>query len=277
MSFLRVVVILLLLCAPELANAWGSKGHKIVAMIAANRLSPAARTQVKALLANDPDGTTLPAVSFWADKVKKSSRPQTENWHYVNIPVGDRPATFDRTRDCRLDPRRGDCIINAVERQLRTLGDARAPAKERRDALKFITHLIGDLHQPLHCAQRDDDHGGNDVAVVLLREDGWTLHTVWDSGLIAQTGLSQNRYVQKLTESLRAQDAARMAGGTPTDWANEAHALAVTHAYRNPSGRPVVNRAKLDTRYVEAAIEVVDLQLARAGVRLAAVLNAALR
>lgn len=272
-----ILTTLALVCSARPANGWGSKGHKIVAMIAANRLSPAARTQVKALLANDPDGTTLAAIASWADTVKKGTRPQTENWHFVNIPVGGRPNTFDRERDCRLDPRRGDCIINAVDRQLGKLADPRTPATERREALKFVTHLVADLHQPLHCAERNDDHGGNDVDVVFLREDGWTLHAVWDTGLISATGLSQNQYVRKLTDWLRSQDTDRIAAGTPADWANEAHLRAVTNAYRNANGRAIVDRSKLDERYVEANTAVVNQQLARASVRLAALLNAALR
>lgn len=275
-SFLRVVVIALLaLAAP--AAAWGPKGHKIVAMIAANRLSPAAQQQVKVLLADDPAGTTLPAIAPWADDVKDGSRRDTTNWHFVNIPVGDRPTTFDSRRDCRPDPRRGDCIINAVDRQLHILADRRAPARERRDALKFVTHLVADLHQPLHCAERDDDRGGNNVDVTLLGERGWNLHSVWDSGLIAESGLSQNKYVEKLSRWLREQNVDRLGAGTPVDWANESHALALAHAYRTPTGRAVVDGSKLDARYVEAGLEVIDTQLARAGVRLSAVLEAALR
>lgn len=278
MSSCRVlVIVLLLLFSSAPANAWGPKAHKIVAMIASNRLSPAARVQVKALLADDADGTTLPAVAAWADDVKNSSHPQTYNWHFVDIPVGGRPTLFDRQRDCPTDPRRGDCIIAALERQQRTLEDTRAPFKQRREALKFLTHLIADLHQPLHCGERDRDRGGNDVEVVFLGRHGWNLHSVWDSGLIDAADLSQNRYVQKLTQTLREQDVDRMGTGSFVDWANEAHTFAVTHVYRTPTGRPVVNRTKLDQRYVDAGLDVVDQQLARAGVRLATLLNATLR
>jgi hypothetical protein len=259
------------------ASAWGAKGHKIVAMIAANRLDSAAQRQVRSILADDPAGGTLPAIAFWADVVKKTSRPQTENWHFVNIPVGEQPAAFDRARDCRPNPRRGDCIVAAVERLIERLADVRTPARERREALKFVTHLVADLHQPLHCAERGDDRGGNGVDVTLLGERGWTLHSVWDSGLLTEGGLSPNKYVQKLTQWLHTQNTARIAAGTPMDWANQAHALAVSHAYRTPTGRSIGNRAKLDRRYVDAALVVVDQQLARAGVRLAAVLNATLR
>lgn len=246
-------------------------------MIAVNRLSLAAQQQVKALLADDPAGATLPAIAAWADDVKNDRRRETTNWHFVNIPVGDRPTAFDPRRDCRPDPRRGDCIINALDRQLRLLADRRAPVRVRRDALKFVTHLVADLHQPLHCAERDDDHGGNDVDVALLGERGWNLHSVWDSGLIAESGLSQNKYVAKLSRWLREQDGDRLSAGTPVDWANESHALALTHAYRTPTGRTVVEGSKLDARYVDAGLEVVDTQLARAGVRLAVMLEQALR
>lgn len=274
-SILVLVVLTLASAAP--ARAWSDKGHRIVAMIASNRLAPAARAQVKALLADDPDGRTLPAVAAWADDVKKTTRPETERWHYVNIPLSDRPVRFDAGRDCRFEPGRGDCIVNAVERLLAALADRQLPAAKRRDALKFVTHLVGDLHQPLHCASRDGDRGGNDVDVVFLGEPGWNLHSVWDVALIARSGLSQNKYVEKLTHWLRTQDTVRMAAGTPADWANESHALALSHVYRTATGRPVVNRTKLDARYVAAVNDVLEQQLARGGVRLAAVLNRAMR
>src|SRR5262249_51941502 len=154
----------------------------------------------------------------------------------------NRPTTFDPRRDCRPDPRRGDCIVAALERQTRVLGDPRVGVRARRDALKFVTHLVGDLHQPLHCAEHDADRGGNDVAGGFLGEEGWTLHRVWDNGLIAQSGLSQNRHLQSLMQWLRSQNTDRIAGGTPIDWANETHAVAVDHAYRTPTGRWIGNR-----------------------------------
>jgi hypothetical protein len=269
------------------ARAWGDTGHVIIALIAADRLTPRAKAAVVAILANDPAGKSLSAVSGWADRVRRTTMPETYNWHFVDIPVDRQLETYDAARDCQPDPAKGDCIIAALAREVPKLsGRTRSPT-ERADALKFVTHLVGDLHQPLHCAERNGDHGGNDVTVTFFgatdepppSRNRWNLHAVWDNGLIDHSRRDPAAFARELGRWIAAQDARAIEGGSMTDWANETHAVAVAHAYKTARGTaafPAVG-GRIGKTYYEANIRVVDEQLAKAGVRLAKVLNDALR
>jgi len=131
------------------AMAWGADGHKIVALLADAQLTPSARKQVDRLLALEP-GATLASISTWADEHRN---PATAAWHYVNFPRGD--CNYQPERDCPD----GKCVVAAIDRQvevLRTNGDD----EKRLNALKYVVHFIGDIHQPLH-AGYGDDRGGN--------------------------------------------------------------------------------------------------------------------
>jgi hypothetical protein len=269
---------------PQPACAWGSKGHEIIAVIATHRLSPHTAAAVRDILANDPDatGTSLSAVANWADVVRSSTMPETYNWHFVDIPVDGRPEHYEAARDCPMNPDKGDCVVGALAREVPKLSDPTATPTQRARALKFITHLIGDLHQPLHVAERRHDNGGNDVEVVFLdavtdpdSNKRWTLHAVWDKGIIDETGRSPAAYVKRLEDWIDTQDAGRIASGTVVDWVNATHLEAETHAYRTASGtKPFpANGGRIGADYCAANRPVVDRQLAIAGVRLAKVLN----
>jgi len=260
------------------ALAWGNFGHEIIAAVAAHRLQPHARAAVAQLLAGDPYGASLSTASTWADAIRQE-RPETTRWHFVDIPI-DQPA-YIAGRDCRAIPGAGDCLVAAIERERAVLIDRRQTRHRRAEALKFIVHLVGDIHQPLHCAERNADRGGNDVPIVFFGEsqlptgERWNLHSVWDIGLIqhAQPDGRTRAYAARLNRWLGSQDERRLASGTVVDWVNESHAVARAHAYRGvpPEG------ADLAQAYYDANITVVDHQLAIAGVRLARVLNEALR
>jgi hypothetical protein len=268
---------------PSTALAWSREGHRIIAMVAADRLHPHARAAVAAMLKRDPHGSTLPKIATWADDVR-DSRPQTYNWHFVDIPHDAQ--SYRATRDCHPDDEasRGDCIIGALDRETSKLRDARVPPARRAEALKFVTHFIGDLHQPLHCADRHDDRGGNRVLVTFFggayepawsrQRTHWNLHAVWDFGLIEHANRDEAVYARALATWIATQDVHAIESGTLIEWANEAHVLAATHAYRNVDGTPLpVKGARLGKTYYAANIGVVDRQLAKAGVRLAKVLN----
>ena len=243
------------------AQAWGPAAHRIIATVATDRLDPAAQRGVAALLGD----RSLADVAYWADDVRRA-RPETARWHYVDIPVGRHE--YRPSRDCRSE-RHGDCAIAAIARFRAVLPDRRARTSARREALEFLVHLVGDIHQPLHCAD-DGDRGGNEVDVFLLRRPT-NLHAVWDSGLVSATHLSENAYARRLDDWLDKQDVARLSGGTVADWALECHDVAVEHAYVLPANR------RLGAAYVRANAAVVDRQLALAALRLARVLNEAFR
>src|SRR5690242_17320684 len=182
-TFLALVVLFSLTALP--ARAWGPQGHRTVGAIADRLLTPAAHAAVAQLLAHDldkfgnPSGrSTLEAVSMWADEVRgmQASHPR---WHYVDLPVC---GALARPLRCRDD----ECNIAQLHRQAHMLADARASARERDEALKWLVHLLGDIHQPLHAAD-NSDHGGNDVQVALsgVRTRGRvSLHGAWDGELV---------------------------------------------------------------------------------------------
>jgi hypothetical protein len=248
--------------------AWGQEGHSIVAELAERRLDPDTLRKVKALLGGE---ASLASVGSWADDYRALHR-ETAGWHFVDIPF-DKTA-YDPTRDC--DPDKGDCVIHAIARFRSAIADCSKPLTERSEALKFLVHFVADVHQPLHAETRfgsdgKDDRGGNDVAVTFF-DQKTNLHTVWDTSLIMHTVYNWGAYVTRLqTGWLNGRDVSALQGGTPIDWAMEAHQFAQNVAYDFPAG------GVLGDEYFAKASPVVDRQLALAGIRLARLLQEALR
>ncbi len=286
MRFPRLFSLLatLLLVAPA-ALAWGPEGHAIVADIAQRHLTPEARKAVLALLAREGK-TRLDQVSSWPDEIRKD-HPQTGPWHYVDTPL--RAPDYSRRRDCPD----GNCIVARLPHFLRVLADRNASPQVRLEALKWVVHLVGDIHQPLHNADRHD-RGGNDVKLVYFGHPT-NLHRIWDTGILEQhTGLRMNPvnysfdHAATLKVALRMDSrimAAQRMQWTPAhpladidaeavQWSDHAHRLAQRVAYGDlPARRP----DGWWFAYQRKAWPVVRDQLDAAGVRLAAVLNAALR
>jgi hypothetical protein len=239
------------------ALAWGPEGHEVVALIAMRHLTPAASDEARRLLAVEgaPD---IAAGASWADEHRHSHRG-TGSWHYVDIPLD--AAGYDAARDCPACA----CVITKIVEFAAELADRSVSDAKREVALKWIVHLVGDVHQPLH----DEDHrdrGGNDVRVTWAGRTT-NLHHVWDSDLVRVAG----RNPEELTEQLDSNAPAIATDGAPADWANEAHALA-PGAYSLPYSHRLGRRS----RYVRRKVPVVELQLERAGLRLAALLNGTL-
>lgn len=262
-STVNLALTLALLLLPSSLYAWAREGHQIVAMIAERRLLPEVREQVNVLLA----GTTFMDAASWADKVRNQ---QTAPWHYVNIEITE--GEYHAARVCRRD----QCIIGQIERFRRVLSNSEIGFKKRQKALKYLIHLVGDLHQPLHAGQ-NHDHGGNDVQVEFLGETinpysrkPWNLHAVWDSAILEAHDRDARHYTQRLNLWLSSQSEAAFEQGSVVDWAMESHDIARDHVYRLPEDR------KLTDDYYRASLPVVDHQLAKAGVRLAKLLNDAL-
>jgi hypothetical protein len=254
---MRIGVVGLAVLFATPAAAWGPLAHRVIAKVAARHLSPAARHEVAQLLG----GASLADVSYWADEIREQ-HPETARWHYVDIPV--RTNDYRPGRDCRLTSR-GDCIIAALGRERAVLADHGASAARRAEALRWIVHLVGDLHQPLHCAD-DGDRGGNEVHVTLLGRPE-NLHAVWDAGLLAVSGQSERAWVDRVAQRLAGVDLHRLRDGTVVQWALETHRAAVEHAYALP------NNHRLGARWVSANAPVAEWQLARAAVRLARVID----
>ena len=256
---MKLLVLLLVLFISTNAFAWGDKGHIIVAKIAQSNLSKNAKTAIKELM-----GTLdLPVIANWADQVREGREfGKTKHWHYVDIPFA--ADTYDSTRDCK----NGDCLIAAITSQIAILKQSNEPTPERRNALKFIVHFIGDLHQPLHCYD-NNDRGGNEITVRWLGKKT-NLHAVWDNKIITYHNENVYDYTARLKRWLKIKNLTTLTNGTITDWANEAHQIT-----QNPNVI-VANNSRLNSKYYYSVHAIADRQLATAGVRLAEILNSIL-
>ena len=314
---------------PGRAEAWSSQGHQITALIAYMLLTPRAQKNVLAVL----EGEKITAASTWPDQIKTAGkgcviagaagckpeyRPETSQWHFVDIPY--EKDKFDPQADYCRSTRYGDCIIPAIEdfrdilnrstrRPFASNGDEQK--RKLHDALAFIIHFLGDLHQPLHCAERNRDAGGNNVPVTWAGEpkytydDVWNLHSVWDDYLVSRNIMlmphdkqTYTFYATALFDKLSQAErdyaqlkAAHLVSGHAENvvaWAEACHALAKSGAYhlpsqtvktstrgfqkKNPQGQPM-DIVVLDEQYFTANMAVVEKQLQLGGVRLARVLN----
>ncbi len=237
---------------------WGADAHRIVARIAAARLSPAAAREANRLL----DGKSLADIAAWADAIRETRR-ETAPWHYVNIPVID--STWQPRRHC---PR--GCIVSALDSLIPALADQQAAKARRADALRFVVHLVGDLHQPLHAGDRGD-RGGNDVKI-RFQGKLMTLHAFWDSQLLRAISPDERALVDRLVaQAARRPDLDKIRKGTIADWAMESHDVARARIYAVLPQDLVITRS-----HVTEVAAVVHEQLLRAGIRLAAVLEQAL-
>lgn len=266
-------VFLLLVLLPRTAGAWGALGHQVIADLAQDMLTPAARARASALLGPPTAGGAggagfrLSAVSTWADDIK-SLRPETRAWHYVTLQVAEP----------RYDAAKADSpnVVTALKRSLGVLGDASADRYAREEALKWVVHLVGDLHQPLHVGE-DRDRGGNLHKVKVGRRTR-NLHEVWDYVLLERLNLPADTLRALIRRDIAA-DAAwrtRIAGGTVEQWVDETHAL--SRGCYLLHGRPMRKgiASSLDRSYLRPNTWVVLGRLKTASVRLARVLNAAL-
>jgi hypothetical protein len=257
--------------------AWGVTGHRLVALVAAERLTARARSEVARLL----PGSSLAGVATWADDMVPD-HSQTGPWHYVNIP--DVATGYDRDRDCprQIGARAGsrsdrwrDCAVDRILHNAQRLADASLDRADRAIALKYLVHFIGDLHQPFHAL--GTARGGNDTPVVAFGSptchysDGTPypcqLHGIWDTTLVARRGLTERQYLADLERLIRTNQLAARGGGTPADWATESFRLA-------KAALPV--QGIVDEAYYRKHIDVINERLALGGLRLAAALNRSL-
>ena len=264
------------------AAAWGPLGHRAVGAVADALLTKAVRAEVARLLADDrdrdgrPSGrTTLAEVSVWPDEIRGTDADHPA-WHYDNMPVcGARAA---EPAWCRL----GQCASGRFGPLIDQLADRTQPMEQRRQALKWIVHLAGDLHQPLHAA--DYAQGGNQVQVQLAGRGHatvWSLHSAWDVRLVSsalRAGSSQQPPAP-MVQALIAH--ARLA--TPEQrnapvgaWVAESNELARHVALAYPGfacGQVPPEPVLLSVDYQRRAQRVIMQRMALAGARLAAILN----
>ena len=249
---------------PSTCLAWGAEGHRIVAAIAADELTPAARKQVEQLLGADALVGMMEA-STWADEIRLK-RPDTARWHFVDIPI--RSDGYDPARDCRAD----DCVVGQIDRDARIIADRQLAVPVRAEALRFLIHFVGDVHQPLHAAD-NDDRGGNRLRVVL-RQHHTNMHAVWDVDVVRALGRSPEEIAVRLEREITPTRQKVWSAGTSRDWANETFQIARREVYGRVSGQGGTDaEIVLPPDYARKESDLAALQLEKAGVRLATVLN----
>jgi hypothetical protein len=248
----KALLILFVAIVPGLSHAWGATGHRVIADLAQLRLTPATAVEVEKLLALE--GTArLADVSTWADEHRSQA---TSRWHYVNLGSDCRYREEEHCPD-------GQCVVAAIDRQARVLA-SKAPDLVRLKALKYLVHLVADVHQPLH-AGFAEDRGGN-LFQVQWAGRGSNLHRVWDSGLID----AREGGIEQLASDVAAQAEGSPAALSPAEWAEESCRVVGTDGFY-----PATH--KLGMGYARLHESTLTRALARAGVHLAALLDIALR
>lgn len=260
------------------ALAWGPTGHRVVGEIAEKHLSSEAALQVYRILGNQ----TLPRVANWPDEIK--SEPQTYshtyNWHYTDWD-DNAPEHNETTSEGKL--------ISAIRDQVAVLKDQSASQNKKAFAIKFLTHLVGDLHQPLHVGN-GLDRGGN-ICQVTFHGKETNLHALWDEGLIDQTKLSFTELSKFIAQGKTKEQIRTWKSGDVMDWAMESKQMrnSLYPNEVNPGSRPlaVKNYCRKDTpkeempklsyEYSYKFVPVMEEQLFKAGLRLASLLNESLK
>lgn len=263
LRFLSPLLLLLVLSYSPLAAAWGGQGHRLVARVAETELTPQARAEVAQLLAGEPD-PTLAGVASWADDLRRQDPDlgkRSSAWHYVNLAEHD--CGYQPPRDCPG----GNCVVAALQQQTVLLADRSQPLAVRRQALKFVVHFVGDIHQPMHAGYAKD-RGGNDFQLQFDGK-GTNLHSLWDSGMIKARGLEDDAYLAALLALPATPAASPALPPAAAQWAQASCRIAVS-----PGVYPDAHVLPAD--YLARNQPRVDAALRQAGDRLAAILNAAL-
>lgn len=250
------------------AHAWGSDGHRTVGAIAWYELSPAARAEVEALVGAGPEG--LADAAAWPDEVARADPEYgwADRLHYVNVPFDAK--RYRGGRDC---PQK--CVVSAIRHYAFVLHDRRASVDARREALRFLAHFVGDIHQPLHVAH-PDGRGGT-LTDVSFEGRNMHVHAVWDEAIVDTQGIAgvpegAPRWPW-LTYALRREigpsERAAWRSFDPGTWATES--LRLSQSVPQPAAGAVLDRAWALERW-----PIVRVRVQQAGVRLAALLERAL-
>src|SRR6478609_10874435 len=213
--------VFLLALRPVPVLAWGPRGHEVVAHIAAMNLSSKARAAVATLLAGEPEAM-MAITANWADEIREA-RPQTAAWHFVNLEI-DGDMRYQPARDCRHD----DCVVAQIARQEQIL-KSKAPRPAKAEALKFLIHFIGDVHQPLHAADHHD-RGGNQV-MLRYRGQRMNLHHFWDDETVALLGRDAQGVARSIDSATPPLQKRQLAGGSPVFWAEMSASIAASDIY----------------------------------------------
>jgi hypothetical protein len=252
-------------------------GHQTVAYIAQDYLSAPSQRAIAEILG---PGEDLAGVSTWADAIVRT-RPETAPWHFFNLDVRQDQSEYDISGVCPHH----DCVVDQIEKDLGVLREPFSSLREKREALKFLVHFLGDIHQPLHCAD-DHDRGGNEKwfryygPTGRSRHYSWIeFHSFWDNLIEPTARENPRRLASRLEKEFSPEDAKNWAQGKAADWAYESFLIAQKDIYSELPEGPLLERNRwgkdLPEDYYSGKMRrIVEGQLEKAGIRLAYLLNA---
>ena len=279
MRRLLCLLAVVLALAPVPALAWGEYAHRQTAAVAEANVSPEVRAKIRALLAHAKElGTpecrlrTLEDAAVWPDCLRGQGWRwgYTFAWHYRTAPVCK---AFDPKANCPG----GNCVTAQIQRAQRVLADERLPAHERLEALAFMVHFAGDVHMPLHSGD-NEDQGGNARKADYGIRPGYNLHAIWD-GPLAERAISDPADPVVRRYSPAERDA--LGGGTPDDWGRESWEIARSFVYptafdtEDLCSRPLPDQVALSQEDIVRGVPIARRRVVQAGVRIAALLEAA--
>lgn len=278
LRFVMALQVALLCVLPGPAFAWGSLGHQTTAQIAEANITPQTRAKLHRLFAAEPLlGTrqcrvrNIEEASIWPDciRAERWRWGYTFAWHYRTAPICE---PYDPWANCSG----GNCVTAQIDRNFRLLADERLPAHIRLEALAFLVHFAGDIHQPLHSGD-DHDRGGNDRKVDYGLAKDENLHAIWDTMLAERAITSAN---PPLVRRYSASERAGLAGGTPADWGRESWKLARDFVYPmgfdgKACGGKLPVHGSMSEKEIEASLPLVRKRIEQAGLRIADMLDKA--
>ena len=242
------------------ATAWGQNGHRVVAQIALNHLTPQTQQAILPLL----DGEKLAEVSTWPDEMRSHPsdfcQKQSTAWHYINISKASefKPESYDIPATKKDIKDAYDLMIKATH----VLKDDKASIEDKQFYFKFLVHVVGDIHQPMHVG-RSEDWGGNKIKVKFFGEDT-NLHGLWDTLMVENQNLSFTEF----TDFIDTQDAkikAKFLNSQPKDW--------VIESFYEAQKLYNVGNADFKYNYVYEQSPLMKQRLTQGGIRLAGLLN----
>ena len=238
---------------------WSSKGHNVIASIAEEHLSIKAKKEVRKLL----EGRTMVYYSSWMDEIRSNpAYAYTSPWHYANVDEGKTYETMERQH--------GGDVVTATLEAIEQLKNKKLPDSIRAMNLKFLIHLIGDMHCPMH-AGRATDRGGNEY-VVIWNKTNTNLHRLWDD-LVIEGARSWNsiEWAKFIDIDMSKKQRLAIEAGEPLDWFKETVAIA-SDIYNNTPENEAVPQG-----YARKYTPVIEEQFLKAGYRLAGLLNSILK
>ncbi|OKS86575.1 S1/P1 nuclease [Mucilaginibacter polytrichastri] len=254
----KYIFIALLVISSLSLISWGITGHKAVAQIAENHLTPAAKLAVKKLLGNE----SLADVSTFADDYRMQPEfKYTTPWHYINVPSG---YTFAQFADAITNMPQ-DNVYKALINFEHELGDSTKSREQKAFALKFIVHLIGDLHQPMHVSHAEDK-GGNDIKIIYNGHNNENLHSLWDEGIINRQGFSYKKMATEYDNATQA-EIQKWQKDTLMVWLWESYQIS-SILYEETAKDP-----NFTAQYYQDYLPIVEKRIEKGGIRLAGVLN----